>query len=169
MFSGSSGGSATSLLLQGKRKHKTSRMKDRANMSFFIVVMFFAVFGVIVLTEIFLIDDKTKSVTVRHSAIVSGKKSHDKLDYEDQVGNFIFFKSVTNISLPYRHFFLPVRFLPSDRIKIVDMYIYSSQIVLFDGNKHWFSIISRFFSKFHVNAIRNFLSTNICSVRYAPI
>lgn len=33
-------------------------LKDRANMSFMLVVMFFAVFGLIVLTEIFLIDER---------------------------------------------------------------------------------------------------------------
>lgn len=44
----------------GKKKILNLRNRQRANMSFFIVVMFFAVFGVIVFTEIFFIDDKEK-------------------------------------------------------------------------------------------------------------
>lgn len=37
-------------------------LKERANMSFMLVVMFFAVFGLIVLTEIFLIDERRSNV-----------------------------------------------------------------------------------------------------------
>ncbi|XP_065352816.1 uncharacterized protein LOC135947800 [Cloeon dipterum] len=36
----------------------TSRLRERANLSFCIVVIFFAVFGIIVLTEIFFIDER---------------------------------------------------------------------------------------------------------------
>lgn len=44
----------------GKKKFLNVRNRQRAKMSFFIVVMFFAVFGVIVFTEIFFIDEKEK-------------------------------------------------------------------------------------------------------------
>ena len=56
-------------------------LRERANLSFFIVVMFFAVFGVIVLTEIFLIDERGRGagVLVRHG----GRRRGDKPDYED--------------------------------------------------------------------------------------
>lgn len=37
---------------------KTGGLNERAHMSFMLVVMFFVVFGIIVLTEIFLIDDR---------------------------------------------------------------------------------------------------------------
>jgi hypothetical protein len=65
----------------------TSILKERANMSFMLVVMFFAVFGLIVLTEIFLIDDR------RSNAINGGLNGHrnshrlssapDRPDYEE--------------------------------------------------------------------------------------
>jgi hypothetical protein len=56
-------------------------LRERANLSFFIVVMFFAVFGVIVLTEIFLIDERGRGagVLVRNG----GRRRGDKPDYED--------------------------------------------------------------------------------------
>jgi hypothetical protein len=42
-----------------KRGHSaTSRLRERANLSFCIVVIFFAVFSIIVLTEIFFIDER---------------------------------------------------------------------------------------------------------------
>ncbi|CAH2106504.1 unnamed protein product [Euphydryas editha] len=40
-----------------------SRAKERANISFFIVIMFFAVFGVIVLTELLLLERPTPGST----------------------------------------------------------------------------------------------------------
>lgn len=69
----------------GKRQAKTSRNKERANMSFFIVVMFFAVFGIIVFTEIFLIDERGRGagVVVRHGSLGSRHRSSDRADYED--------------------------------------------------------------------------------------
>jgi hypothetical protein len=56
-------------------------LRERANLSFFIVVMFFAVFGVIVLTEIFLIDERGRGtgMLVRHG----GRRRGDKPDYDD--------------------------------------------------------------------------------------
>jgi hypothetical protein len=41
-----------------KRGSATSRLRERANLSFCIVVIFFAVFSIIVLTEIFFIDER---------------------------------------------------------------------------------------------------------------
>lgn len=67
----------------GKGKgSKISRNKERANMSFFIVIMFFAVFGIIVFTEIFLIDERGHGtgVVVRHGG---GRHRNDKADYDD--------------------------------------------------------------------------------------
>ncbi|PSN34262.1 hypothetical protein C0J52_18766 [Blattella germanica] len=69
---------------RGGKKLSSQRsrvLRERANLSFFIVVMFFAVFGVIVLTEIFLIDERGRGagVLVRHS----GRRRGDKPDYDD--------------------------------------------------------------------------------------
>ncbi|KAJ9597749.1 hypothetical protein L9F63_011357, partial [Diploptera punctata] len=71
---------------RGSKKLSSQRsrvLRERANLSFFIVVMFFAVFGVIVLTEIFLIDERGRGsgVLVRHS----GRRRGDRPDYEDAV------------------------------------------------------------------------------------
>lgn len=54
-------------------------------MSFFIVVIFFAVFGIIVFTEIFLIDERGRGagVLVRHGSIPYHHRQLDKPDYED--------------------------------------------------------------------------------------
>lgn len=59
------------------------RNRQRANMSFFIVVMFFAVFGIIVFTEIFFIDDRDNigGVIARHGSL--GYNSKSDRDYED--------------------------------------------------------------------------------------
>lgn len=53
-------------------------------MSFFIVVVFFVVFGIIVFTEIFLIDERGKGagVLVRHGSL-SYHHRQDKGDYEE--------------------------------------------------------------------------------------
>ncbi|XP_066263033.1 beta-1,4-galactosyltransferase galt-1 [Euwallacea similis] len=68
----------------GKKKYLSFRNRQRANMSFFIVVMFFAVFGVIVFTEIFFIDDKEKAtgVLVRHGSLGFHSKE-DRPDYDN--------------------------------------------------------------------------------------
>ena len=67
-------------------------LRERAKLSFFIVVMFFAVFGVIVLTEIFLIDERGRGagVLVRHG----GRRRGDKSDYDDA-------QSILQVSLVY--------------------------------------------------------------------
>lgn len=53
-------------------------------MSFFIVVMFFAVFGIIIFTEIFLIDERGRGagVLVRHGSLTYHHRQQDR-DYED--------------------------------------------------------------------------------------
>lgn len=66
-------------------------LKDRANMSFMLVVMFFAVFGIIVLTEIFLIDEKRGNS--RTGAFGGHRSGHrvgsalDRPDYEEVVAD----------------------------------------------------------------------------------
>lgn len=67
----------------GKKKYATFRNRQRANLSFFIVVMFFAVFGLIVFTEIFFIDERgSTGVFVRHGPL-NFHKSDKTQDYED--------------------------------------------------------------------------------------
>lgn len=64
-------------------------LKERANMSFMLVVMFFAVFGLIVLTEIFLIDDRHGSNIGGTGALGGHRNGHrliaapDRPDYEE--------------------------------------------------------------------------------------
>ncbi|XP_030758762.1 beta-1,4-galactosyltransferase galt-1 [Sitophilus oryzae] len=69
----------------GRSKYINFRNKQRANMSFFIVVMFFAVFGFIVFTEIFFIDEKEKTtgILVRHGSL-SYHHNKDKMDYDNE-------------------------------------------------------------------------------------
>ena len=101
-------------------------LKERANMSFMLVVMFFAVFGVIVLTEIFLIDERRTSVGGT-GALGGHRNGHrlaaapDRPDYEE-VGvshEFLFFSTVS-ICFYLLHF-TPVLFTLMRRICI---YIY---------------------------------------------
>lgn len=79
---GNSNGSTSSS--SSKKRYSTFRNKQRANMSFFIVVMFFAVFGIIVFTEIFLIDERGRGagVLVRHGSLTYHHRSSDR-DYDD--------------------------------------------------------------------------------------
>lgn len=60
------------------------RNRQRANLSFFIVVMFFAVFGIIVFTEIFFIDERGQStgVFVRHGPLTYQHKDKGQ-EYDD--------------------------------------------------------------------------------------
>lgn len=53
-------------------------LKERANMSFMLVVMFFAVFGLIVLTEIFLIDER-RGVGVGGTGALGGHRNGHRL------------------------------------------------------------------------------------------
>lgn len=75
----------------GGGRSNASILKERANMSFMLVVMFFAVFGLIVLTEIFLIDER-RSTSVGSGATggVGGHRpghrlasAPDRPDYEE--------------------------------------------------------------------------------------
>lgn len=67
MFSHGSDGSKLSLLgstfsVRAKRTYKRQwNEKKRAGMSFLIVIVFFTVFALIILTEVLMIDDKNKS------------------------------------------------------------------------------------------------------------
>lgn len=69
-------------------------LKDRANMSFMLVVMFFAVFGLIVFTEIFLIDER-HGTNAANGGAIAHRNGHrlaaapDRPDYEE-VGVSIF-------------------------------------------------------------------------------
>uniref|UniRef100_A0ABD2XMA2 Glycosyltransferase family 92 protein n=1 Tax=Trichogramma kaykai TaxID=54128 RepID=A0ABD2XMA2_9HYME len=67
-----------------------SVLKERANMSFMLVVMFFAVFGLIVLTEIFLIDERHGIGAGGAALGARGRAAHHRLaaapdrpDYEE--------------------------------------------------------------------------------------
>ncbi|XP_018565860.1 uncharacterized protein LOC108906905 isoform X2 [Anoplophora glabripennis] len=73
----------------GKKKYVNFRNRQRANMSFFLVVMFFAVFGIIVFTEIFFIDERGHAggVLVRHGSLNYQHKQDRVVDYEDGFQN----------------------------------------------------------------------------------
>lgn len=90
----------------GKKRYASLRNKQRANMSFFIVVMFFAVFGIIVFTEIFLIDERGRGagVLVRHGSLGYNHRSSDR-DYEEalQVHNLINLNNYKALSMKYVH------------------------------------------------------------------
>jgi hypothetical protein len=62
-----------------RRSSGTNRLRERANLSFFIVIIFFAVFGIIVLTEIFFIDERQNISNAARNQHRSGS------DYEDIV------------------------------------------------------------------------------------
>nr|CAH7759572.1 unnamed protein product [Callosobruchus chinensis] len=73
---GSSGGT--------KKKYTTFRSRQRANLSFFLVVMFFAVFGIIVFTEVFFIDERNAGtgagVLIRHAGYQHGYRKGQEYD-----------------------------------------------------------------------------------------
>ncbi|XP_014282306.1 beta-1,4-galactosyltransferase galt-1 isoform X2 [Halyomorpha halys] len=89
-------------------------LRERANMSFCIVVIFFAVFFVIVLTEIFLIDQSSRSRNRRgHSrlrsnydeAVIIAQHGEDYLVYQNLAEDSKNYKSsymAQNPLLPYR-------------------------------------------------------------------
>ncbi|KAL7738715.1 hypothetical protein ACLKA6_007477 [Drosophila palustris] len=54
-------GSRTSLTPTMKRGKKNWGSRERSSMSFLIVILFFAVFGLIILTEVFMIDERSHS------------------------------------------------------------------------------------------------------------
>ncbi|KAL1494409.1 hypothetical protein ABEB36_010012 [Hypothenemus hampei] len=74
-----------SVSVAGKKRYLMSfRNRQRTHMSFFIVVIFFAVFGIIVFTEIFFMDEREKAtgVLVRRGAI-SFQQKDDHLEYDN--------------------------------------------------------------------------------------
>ncbi|KAK0167720.1 hypothetical protein PV327_001592 [Microctonus hyperodae] len=96
-------------------------LKDRANMSFMLVIMFFAVFGLIVLTEIFLIDER-RGINGRTNVHGGSHPNSlhrlvpmpDRPDYEEVAGDFadeyISFKAVSIVAR--------LRASPTNRIHI---------------------------------------------------
>ncbi|XP_034941588.1 uncharacterized protein [Chelonus insularis] len=86
-----SSGSGSSISTMSFGRSNAGVLKDRANMSFMLVVMFFAVFGVIVLTEIFLIDEKRgNGGTGAFGGHRSGHRltsSLDRPDYEEVIAD----------------------------------------------------------------------------------
>lgn len=69
-----------------KQLTKSRLNKERANLSFFFVIMFFAVFGIIVLTEVLLIDEKGRNqgLSIR-KGFSDGSKYGERSEYDDQV------------------------------------------------------------------------------------
>lgn len=69
----------------GKKKYVNFRNRQRASLSFFIVVMFFGVFGIIVFTEIFFIDERGRAagVIVRRGSLTIQHKQDKNSDYDD--------------------------------------------------------------------------------------
>ncbi|KMY90077.1 uncharacterized protein LOC6732193 isoform X1 [Drosophila simulans] len=68
-------GSRTSLTPTMKRGKKQWGTRERSGMSFLIVITFFAVFGLIILTEVFMIDERTHSGMLAMRAGVGGGAS----------------------------------------------------------------------------------------------
>lgn len=70
------------------RSARKSLTRDRANLSFFIVIIFFAVFTAIVLTEIFLIDERGRAATARNNRYPPSRLRHDYEDSPQVLCNF---------------------------------------------------------------------------------
>lgn len=92
LMSGSSAGRTK----RGKRG--TWNEKKRAGMSFLVVIAFFAVFGVIILTEILMIDEKSKTSSngMRHSAynrLVESAPDYEDVKEEYSIEEAIFLKN----------------------------------------------------------------------------
>lgn len=67
-----------------KRLKRVWGEKKRAGMSFLIVIVFFMVFGLIILTEIVMIEDRSKltsSISIRHGSF--NRFGESVPDYED--------------------------------------------------------------------------------------
>lgn len=66
------------------RRVPLPRARERANLSFFIVIIFFAIFTVIVLTEIFLIDERGRnSMGLGNRGHHSSRRHHNNHDYDE--------------------------------------------------------------------------------------
>ncbi|XP_026673154.1 uncharacterized protein LOC108629486 isoform X2 [Ceratina calcarata] len=68
----------------GGNRANAGVLKDRANMSFMLVVMFFVVFGLIVLTEIFLIDERHDAGGGGTGALGGHRSGHRSLAAQDR-------------------------------------------------------------------------------------
>lgn len=82
------GGSMSS---RSKRAKKTSwGARERAGMSFLIVIAFFAIFGLIILTEVLMIDDRGRGggVIVRHGSS-GGRFGESVPDYDDVKDDYL--------------------------------------------------------------------------------
>ncbi|XP_038110846.1 uncharacterized protein LOC6046701 isoform X1 [Culex quinquefasciatus] len=82
------GGSMSS---RSKRTKKTSwGARERAGMSFLIVIAFFAIFGLIILTEVLMIDDRGRGggVIVRHGSS-GGRFGESVPDYDDVKDDYL--------------------------------------------------------------------------------
>lgn len=80
----------------GEGRGSSNTLKERASMSFMLVVMFFAVFGIIVLTEIFFIDERRANGNSGAGAHRNGHRlasAPDHPDYEE-IGVRKFLKNV---------------------------------------------------------------------------
>lgn len=78
-----SGGSSNGSRSKRNGKRGSWNEKKRAGMSFLIVIAFFAVFGLIIITEILMIDEKSKStgIGVRHGSF--NRLGESVPDYDD--------------------------------------------------------------------------------------
>lgn len=83
----------------GKKKYVNYRNRQRAQMSFFIVVIFFAIFGLIVFAEIFLIDERGRGagVLVRHGSLVYHSRQQEINEYEESLQVSFSFKIKFNV------------------------------------------------------------------------
>ncbi|EAA14595.4 AGAP010096-PA, partial [Anopheles gambiae str. PEST] len=82
---------AAAMSSRTKRMKKTSwGARERAGMSFLIVVAFFAVFGLIILTEVLMIDDRGRagSIIVRHGSN-GGRFGESVPDYDDVKDDYL--------------------------------------------------------------------------------
>ncbi|XP_055592799.1 uncharacterized protein LOC129744346 isoform X2 [Uranotaenia lowii] len=85
------GGSTMSMSTRSKRAKKaTWGARERAGMSFLIVIAFFAIFGLIILTEVLMIDDRGRGggIIVRHGS--SGGRFGESIpDYDDVKDDYL--------------------------------------------------------------------------------
>ncbi|XP_067620663.1 uncharacterized protein [Eurosta solidaginis] len=83
----SDGGSSSRLVgtsaKRGKKQNWPSR--ERAGMSFLIVIIFFAVFGIIILMELFMIDDRSRTgmMVLRHGNNYGSRSGDSMPDYDN--------------------------------------------------------------------------------------
>jgi len=81
-------------------------------MSFMLVVMFFAVFGLIVLTEIFLIDER-RGVSVGGTGVLGGHRSGHRLPVAPDRPDY----GEVGVSITKEEFFFFLKILVLNKIK----------------------------------------------------